>query len=165
MSTHNIGRDASGNAVYVTINLTERAGTFKTINHETVETITRVSVSGGIRDGRRQDYSACGQIVEDVAAVWDLAPGWTADDLASLVSVWRRWHLNDMRAGCSHVPAPVWEHGPYGRQPDLKNTPACHETGYRYGHAWLVEEVPADVVAELARLTALPTGRVPDWAI
>lgn len=164
MSTHNIGRDAGGNDVYVTINLTDLEGKFKTINHETVETITRVSVTGGVRDGRRQDYSACGQIVEDVATVRDLAPGWTADDLVSLVSVWRRWHLNDMRAGCSHVPTPAWEDRPY-RRPDLKNTPACPETGYRYGHAWLVEEAPADVVAELTRLTALPTGLVPAWAV
>lgn len=32
-----------------------------------------------------------------------------AADLAALVSIWRRWHLNDMRAGCEHQTGPDWD--------------------------------------------------------
>lgn len=164
-NTYRIGRDAYGNAVFATLTLAERLGSFTTTTHEPAERVTRLSVMGGVRDGYRSDYSACGQIVDDVAAVQDFAPGWTAQDVASLVAIWRRWHLNDMRAGCVHVPEPVREDSPYGRRPDLTNTPACPETGYRYGHAWLVEEPPADVLAEFRRLMALPSGNVPEWAL
>lgn len=51
------------------------------------------------------------------------------------------WHLNGMRAGCAHQTV-VWEDGPYGRRPSLDDTPTCPQTGYRYGHAWLVEPLP-----------------------
>lgn len=164
-NTYRIGRDAEGNAVFVTLTLAERTGSFTTTAHEPAERVTRLSISGGVRDGSRRDFASCGQIVDAVAAVRDFAPGWTAQDVASLVAIWRRWHLNDMRAGCVHVPEPEWEDGPYGRQVDLVNTPACPETGYRYGHAWLMDEPPTGVLAEFRRLMALPSGNVPTWAL
>lgn len=163
-NTYRIGRDADGNAVFVTLALTERTGSFTTTAHEPAERVTRLSVIGGVRDGARRDYSTSGQIIDDVAAVRDFAPGWTAQDVASLVAIWRRWHLNDTRAGCVHVPEPLMEDTPY-RRVDLVNTPACPVTGHRYGHAWLMEEPPADVLAEFRRLMALPSGNVPTWAL
>lgn len=31
-----------------------------------------------------------------------LAPGWTLAAVRKLLSVWREWHMNDMRPGCRH---------------------------------------------------------------
>lgn len=44
---------------------------------------------------------SCGQI-GDHLNVTRFAAGWDAEQLARLVSLWDRWHLNDLRAGCEH---------------------------------------------------------------
>lgn len=52
-----------------------------------------------------------------------------------------KYHLNGMRAGCIHQTA-VYRDGRYGREVDLDATPPCPITGYKYGSAWLLEELP-----------------------
>lgn len=37
------------------------------------------------------------------------APGWDAATIAQFFAVWRRWHLNDMRANCEHQVGPEWD--------------------------------------------------------
>jgi len=89
-----------------------------------------------------------------------------------LRDVWKRWHLNDLRAGTpaqmEHMrgltfPGYPVDHYTWtkdeltsaGLQPDP-------ETGYSYGSAWLFEEVPAEVIDWLA---SLPVSSVPyHWA-
>jgi hypothetical protein len=118
------------------------------------------------------------------------APGWTADTVRRFFDVWERWHLNDMRAGCAHQRAEGWgerrideskpataygkfhpgQHGPTwnllgwvtpAEVPGGLMTAPCPTCGYKYGTAWLTEEVPADVLAFLA---ALPdTDLAPAW--
>lgn len=98
-------------------------------------------------------------------------------DLQRLYEVWVRWHLNDMRAGCEHQRAEGWDKKPlyadqplnaYVKHPDghsgwnmlswvpekdggLLSKP-CAVCGYRFGSAWLHEDVPADVIAFLDQL-------------
>jgi len=57
---------------------------------------------------------------------------------AQMLDVWDRWHLNHMRAGCEHQRAAKW-----GRERLSEPCPVC---GYRWGHAWLKEELPPEVV-------------------
>ena len=103
---------------------------------------------------------SCGQIVMQE---WDLksyAPGWTSDLVAQFRAVWDRWHLNDLTAGTpaqeewlranpahkrNDYPARLAALTSAGLNPDPSN-------GYVYGSAWLLEEVPQDVVAFLAGL-------------
>lgn len=55
-------------------------------------------------------------------------------------SRWGTWrHLNDMRAGCEHQRAMGWKS--YDEHPS-EPCPVC---GYKYGTAWLVEPLPAEV--------------------
>jgi hypothetical protein len=111
-------------------------------------------------------------------------PGWDAETWLDFLDVWARWHLNDMRAGCEHQRAagrdkrPIDQSKPttaYGRHfpgqrhdswnllgwvredehPEGLMCRACPECGYRYGTAWLSEDVPADV---LDFLRGLPTA-------
>lgn len=49
----------------------------------------------------------CGQIGGHLT-IDEYAPGWDAESVAKLASVWDRWHLNDMRAGCEHQRADNW---------------------------------------------------------
>lgn len=97
----------------------------------------------------RGHCGACGQIADLVAASRP-APYWSAAGVARLVDTWRRWHLNDMRAGCEH-------------QRRLDTPPAigdpCPTCGYRYGSRWLHEDVPPAVVRDLLQFpvpTKLP---------
>lgn len=199
----------------------------------------RLSITGV--EGPKHNGDAlggCGQIVGSLAGIDDFCDGWDADAIARFASIWSRWHLNDMRAGCEHqrcdwkpeekievvtyrltsgalrsqrateerlsdavkagqtVKATKdeiallnlpWEtvHAPDADGPGSgmyevlkRETKAagwvrpdehsrgllekpCDVCGYRYGSAWLHEDVPADVIAELA---ALPSSTVkPAW--
>lgn len=122
---------------------------------------------------------SCGQIVmsrdwiePNILAV---APGWDAEKISHFFDVWDRWHLNDMRAGSpaqrewlkanpiedrvNHYTKACEALAAAGLNPDPgylhKDAP------YKYGHAWLTEEVPQDVVEYLAGLP--DTDRTPAW--
>jgi hypothetical protein len=155
-----IGRTADGDNVYVEIKTEETAGTYETTDHRTVTGGVRVSIMGHHfeKGSRRKNWSGGGQCVDTVAAVVKPAPGVAREDVARLVEIWRAWHLNDMRAGCDHVPEPLFESSKGYPQADLVNTPACPASGYRYGHAWLYKQPPADVLADLARIGELLDG-------
>lgn len=103
------------------------------------------------------------------------APGWDAERIAYFMSLWDRWHLNDMKAGSpaqrewlkanpiedrlNHYTKACEALAAAGLNPD----PGYLHKGepYRYGHAWLFEEVPEHVIAYLA---ALPdTDKAPAW--
>ena len=100
------------------------------------------------------------------------------DKLRRIVAVWQRWHLNGLRAGCEHQRAEGWEKRPidptkptsfYGICFEGQRSPSwnmltwvrreehpqgllmepCPVCGYRYGSAWLHEELPKDVIAEI----------------
>lgn len=199
----------------------------------------RLSISGV--EGPKSNgncVGSCGQITSSVKGVSEFMPGWDAGKVARFASIWDRWHLNDMRAGCEHqrcdwkpeekieivtyrltseatrerhaigrrhaealkaggtVKATddevallnlPWEtnHAPDADGPGSgmyevakRETKAagwvyprehargllmkpCDVCGYKYGSAWLHEEVPADVIAELAALPESSTK--PAW--
>lgn len=39
------------------------------------------------------------------------APGWDAEKWLDFLDIWKRWHLNDMKAGCKHQTGPEWDAG------------------------------------------------------
>lgn len=119
---------------------------------------------------------SCGQIdmhlrEPDGLEGFTAAPGWTLPMVARLLDIWQRWHLNDMRAGSpaqeeflrtnpvafkypeSHYEKASEALAAAGLNPDAD--------GYKYGHAWKREAVPADVIAELQ---AFPDADIqPAW--
>lgn len=168
----------------------------------------RLSISGV--EGPKQNgdaWGSCGQIhggyahrdpADDDARTYRLTrpedmnfgPDWSAAMWLDFLDVWKRWHLNDMRAGCEHQRAAGWGTRPIdptkpttaygkhfeGQRQDSWNllgwvrpdehpagllTLPCWYCGYRYGTAWLREEVPADVLRMLRQLPE--STRVPAW--
>ena len=122
-----------------------------------------------------------GQNREDLLKVTDFAPGFTSELRDQLSQIWERWHLNGMRAGCEHQRAEKWNERPidpekptnaYGNfypgqrhnswnmlvwispteYPAGLMTVPCETCGYRYGTAWLHEELPADVIKFVTNL-------------
>ena len=72
---------------------------------------------------------------------------------------WQRWHLNDMRAGTPKQEEAVRKWRPTADDPSYQGACKMLESinllidgGYRYGTAWLKEEVPLDVLEWLFSL-------------
>lgn len=111
----------------------------------------------------------CGQIEMGMDAVYmgdfRFAPGWTAELFAEFLAVWRRWHLNDTRAGTPEQMACLDTHIYQRSYGDYylwaKNVLAYAKldpvilpdgTEYYYGTRWLFEPVPEDVLEFLVNL-------------
>jgi len=98
---------------------------------------------------------SCGQIDMSWEPLNTLAPGWTRESVKALLLVWKKWHLNDMQAGCQHQREMGWT-----KYDDHPSEP-CPVCGYKYGSEWLTVEVPEDV---LSFLVSLPDAdKTPAW--
>lgn len=98
------------------------------------------------------------------------ADGWSREMVLELAGIWKRWHLNHLRAGSPTQSKFIRERPElfdndysrtlevltsFGLQPDPEN-------GYRYGSAWLKEDVPEpvlDLLAALPETTELLPGQ------
>lgn len=101
-----VGRTLEGDKVYVTLTVEKFNRTVQTVNHEIVTGGVRLSVSGFVIGKGQRTAHGAGQCLDVLANVSATAPGWKTHDVGSLLTVWRRWHLNDMRAGCGHMNLP-----------------------------------------------------------
>jgi len=152
---------------------------------------TRLSITGvGGPLANGDALGSAGQCLDEVENVDALAPGWTPALLVRFLKTWRAWHLNDMRPGCEHQRALGWgsmridpskPENAYGRHfpgqasdswnllgwvrpdehPDGLLTRPCPVCGYKYGTAWLTEEVPPEVIEFLQSLPV--TDVTPAW--
>lgn len=137
-------------------------------------------VEGPLRSGNA--LGSCGQIEETIRGTlgtYHYARGWNRHKVIELLFIWGRYHLNHM------VPGSPRQMEFVRRNPELFNVtyPASHYVNalrvlggnglspdneylhngepYRYGAAWLREEVPADV---LEWLKGLPdSDDTPAW--
>lgn len=149
-----VGRLADGSRVEVEIDVRplNRAET-TTVNHETVYLDHRnveFAASGSIYEPRRREPWHSGQMLDQLLDIATLSDGWTVGDLASLHSIWQRWHLNSMNAACSHMDPATMLRLDDGRPALTNQCPAG--SGYRYGQAWLYEPLPDEVLEEIVRL-------------
>jgi len=82
------------------------------------------------------------------------APGWDRYKVNKLCLLWDKWHLNHMRAGKpeQHAFMREWfkEHPGYSDYHQqcaaLENAGLLVVDGYKYGTAWLKEDLPQDVI-------------------
>lgn len=150
--------------------------------------LSLTGVEGPQRNGACK--GSAGQITLDPHAFTSFAPKWDAAQVQTLATIWKRWHLNDMRAGCEHQRTEGWDQRPidsskpltaYGKHfPDQRTDSwnmlvwvrrdehpegllahPCLICGYKYGTAWLHEDVPANVLDWLRQLP--DTDKEPAW--
>ena len=103
------------------------------------------------------------------------APGWPPFQMAFFCEIWNRWHLNNMVRGSPAQMAflranpveAVYPESHYEKASEALeavglNPDKSHSGGpYKYGSAWLREEVPPDVLDFLSRLPE--TDKEPPW--
>lgn len=120
----------------------------------------RFSMCAHIWNPGKTDHYCGGQCVDTVAALFP------HDKKAQrMLAIWERWHLNDMKAGSpaqeeflranpvsfkypeTHYDKAGEALAAAGLNPD----PNYLHNGepYKYGHAWIKENLPAEVVAEI----------------
>jgi hypothetical protein len=150
----------------VTLELAPSGADRQTVDHGTAPAGTLcLAVQGTAYAGTR--FESGGQNRDDLRAVIERGdPALPREDLASLLALWERWHCNDLKAGCVHQAADVAARTDEYRGGARYGTPeyraimaeqqAACPLGYRWGSEWLTEPLPADVVAEVRRLMALP---------
>jgi len=150
-----LGKNAEGETVTVQIRVEDIDRDLMSVNHEVVPagSTKRLSITGTVwqkgnhwRDG---DIVSAGQCDGALLEIVEPTAPWTLGEIAELHALWKRWHLNDMRAGCVHQTKIVYENDNYGgRRVALNETTAANDCPmkYRYGSAWLCEPLPADVI-------------------
>jgi hypothetical protein len=129
----------------------------------------RFSMSAEVWNHIKSDIIIGGQCVDTVAALFPHHA-----QLQRMRQVWERWHLDDMKAGSAVQEAWLRAHP---IDPQECAYPRSHyevasarlaeaglnpdPDGYRYGHAWKTETLPADVLAEIASWDAPAEGVTP----
>lgn len=132
-----------------------------------------LAMSGSVWRPSRNDIVSGGQNRDEIAAAFP-----SNERVQRMVEVWKRWHLNTMRAGCEHQRAEGWDKRPidpskplqtYGRHfegqrqdtwnmlgwvrpvehPEGLLGKPCPTCGYRYGSAWRTEPLPEGVIEEV----------------
>lgn len=132
--------------------------------------LSMMGVEGPLPSGNCR--GACGQIDMHPWKFKAYAPGWSLSKVRKLRELWGEWHLNDMRAGTPaqrkalrDAEASGWVPSPADHYMDccnkLRELGMFEDQGHKYGHAWIREEVPADV---LDWLRSLPDAdKAPAW--
>lgn len=146
------------NAVELELNLRTRSDFKRTIDLEPVNEYTELSICGGVWNGPRTDYIACGQMVDEIAR---LIP---SKRVRRIAAIWRRWHLNGLKAGTRPQESLLdWRRSQLSQEAQRSDTYEARcaalefmgllvDRGYWYGSAWLFEPLPAEVVSEITAL-------------
>lgn len=129
----------------------------ETTDHRTVVDPLELSVTYSTRKtwATRDDddpWVSCGAGAAE--AVAEITTREAAPEVFERIARLIPWHLNGMSAGCDHQTV-EYESSPYGRRPSLSDTLPCPVTGYRYGSAWLLRELPDEIVEDAVALGAV----------
>ena len=100
-----------------------------------------LSICGEVLDSsnRRDPSVMCGQCLDEML---EMVP---SEKMKEIHAVWKRWHLNDMHAGCEHQRA--FEDEPYEKHAKE----VCPICGYEYGTEWKREELPQSVIEQVMK--------------
>lgn len=137
----------------------------RTVDGQPVSAFVQLSIVADIfyPGDRARDPRMVGQCYGTIAEHWGDNPL-----VAELVEIWKRWHLNGLRAGNraqeEHLRAnPVDAVYPVSHYDaacsSLKEAGLQPSDGYRYGTAWLVEPLPLEVIDRIGEICRELGGR------
>ena len=161
METLQLGKvDGYGNGrktcrVELEIQLRERESVAPhlTIDLEPIGQYTELAICGNVWNHIETDLVQFGQMYDAMLDYFPHSPL-----VAEIVKVWKRWHLNGLKAGtrtqAKAIDAykrnnPLWRYD-YGEACEiLKGLNLYEDQGYKYGHAWLVEPLPEEIIQQV----------------
>lgn len=163
------GRGRKVNRVTVDVELRLKANDVSPqldIDLEPCREYTELSICGAVWNAAGTDCQQAGQCDDTLAKLF---PGHAK--VKRLVEIWKRWHLNGMKAGTRTQNAFLADAPPTDNWdakcrmleradllevmggPELENANGAHvRRSYKYGSAWLVEPLPPEVEAEIVAL-------------
>lgn len=140
--------------VGVDIRIERIAGPKQTVTHEETTDFLDFSITTHVWNPRGNDWEAGGATVAPLRQIVNYAAPFNEASVLEIAEL-GKWHLNALTAGCVHQPKgkdlPMRD-GKYSKEIDLDAIPLCPESGYKYGSAWLVRPLPADLLDTVRRL-------------
>jgi hypothetical protein len=146
-----VGWTADNKRVHIDAELRTSEGDGRTIEHKPVTDPVTLAATHTTYKGKKnieRNMEGSGAGYRDVLRVVEPAPGYTLAEVRELGRIGERWHLNTMRAGCAHMDLPK------DTSYDARKHIVCPETGYKYGSAWLTEELPEEVAERFKELAS-----------
>lgn len=114
----------------------------QTIDHKKINRYKTLSICGDNRE-----YG--GQILDELTEE-QVDFNVDIEIIEAIKKIWSEWHLNDLNPNCIHQVAFNCNCDDYKEKSDAE-TKRC-PNGYRYGSAWLVKELPQQVIDEITSL-------------
>ena len=117
----------------------------QTVDHEFVDEYFTLSVVGKvIYSGAIVEFGQYREAFRDIDY-----PYVNNEAIVYLDDIWKKYHLNDMKAACSHqTPFPTNIDYDDWRRLQQIETDKCPK-GYKYGSKWLLEVIPDEEVSKI----------------
>ncbi len=123
---------------------------------------TKLSISGNIWRPDKSDIFSGGQNSEEIKKLF---PG--NEMVQKIIRIWERWHLNDLKSGTNKQDEilnqykednPDWRYSYTEACDILKRNDLYIDRDYKYGYAWLTEELPQEVIDFITSLASVTSG-------
>ena len=108
------------------------------------------TASAGVWNHLHTDMYVAGQCLDDI---WEEYASQLAmpSTYKEILRLWKRWHLNDLHAGCTHQRAMGWEREGYDKHP----SEPCPKCGYKFGSAWQYEAISTNDLQSIMGLIGI----------
>ena len=125
------------------------------------EDLLELTICGEIKNGNGGGFYSGGQNISEVVSYYP------TKRLQRIQEIWERYHLNGMKAGTSKQKEVLDAHKKTLSKKEREEFNQDHyanclkvleaaglkeDRGYTYGSAWLIEEIPADIIEEIKAL-------------
>jgi len=139
----------------ITVEIELRAGStalhWETL--EPIENIFELSICGNVWNGSHTDIVSGGQNIDELVKLI------RTPKMRRIHAIWQAYHLNDTRAGTKTqtayldgLKAAGWKYDYSAACEQLKSIGLYEDKGYKYGHGWLYQPIPQDVIDEINEL-------------
>jgi hypothetical protein len=116
-----------------------RQAEYETVDHRKVSQPLDFAITFSVWRPSRNDITSSGRELPKLTGYGRGLDSKKIKALRELV----RWHLNSLTAACAH------------QEPDAGlDSPPCPETGYQWGRAWLVRELPESFLDDIKAIFA-----------
>lgn len=124
-----------------------------TIDLEPTRSYCELSMCGNIWQANERDIYSGGQIYDTLLELYPDNPL-----VVEMVKVWKQWHLNNLKAGSRRQAEvidaykrdnPLWQYDYSEACEILKAKGLYEDNGYKYGHDWLIEPLPDDIIEQV----------------